>query len=336
MLTLFVVLSMGLLAVFAIGVYKEVSPEWKKYQIEYYEELKSDLESKYNNVIDPGEKERLRMQLEALKEEKIGVKQILLRNREVDRCPTCHIDLNTLANKHPTSKHFPFDIYGCTVCHGGEGRALDEEEAHKGIYATKADMWWRLRDSETIFNFWKQLAILTPPQEIGRQKEKEMLDFREFTITGEKAKYYGTESCLKCHKDLASNHIERWGKTKFKTMEIVKNSIDFIEGDQSYKEQCYRCHTTGYDEDTGNYKEEGVRCEACHGPGEVYYYLMNIGKYREASEIAMIGVDYNVCFNCHTARRHEMRFGVFEKGDYQGDWYWHGYDTINENRQEED
>ena len=29
---------------------------------------------------------------------------------------------------------------------------------------------------------------------------------------------------------------------------------------------CLECHTTGYDTETGNYAEEGVTCEACHGP----------------------------------------------------------------------
>lgn len=79
------------------------------------------------------------------------IKQILLKGSyswskqqngdKVDRCMTCHIDEDKLKAAHPSTKELPFDIYGCTVCHGGIGRALSEEVAHEGMYYHKTSKW---------------------------------------------------------------------------------------------------------------------------------------------------------------------------------------------------
>jgi len=47
--------------------------------------------------------------------------------RVVDRCPTCHLGLEEISAAHPV------DAFGCTVCHGGNGRALDKRVAHEGL-----------------------------------------------------------------------------------------------------------------------------------------------------------------------------------------------------------
>ncbi|MBI4775366.1 MAG: hypothetical protein HY788_14550 [Deltaproteobacteria bacterium] len=45
----------------------------------------------------------------------------------VDRCPTCHIGLEEISSAHPV------EAFGCTICHGGDGRSLDKEAAHAGL-----------------------------------------------------------------------------------------------------------------------------------------------------------------------------------------------------------
>lgn len=102
-------------------------------------------------------------------------------------------------------------------------------------------------------------------------------------------------------------HIDRWKNNKFITLEKVKKAPDFIKGDEDYRRQCYKCHTTGYDEKTGTYVEEGVTCEACHGPGQFYVYFMSTGKVAEAQRLSKLAFSYDVCGRCHMARNHEAR-----------------------------
>ena len=68
----------------------------------------------------------------------IGMKQTWIPERDVvDRCPTCHLSIGVaspivgdrLFAAHPAIPHDPRKL-GCTPCHGGEGRATSQREAH--------------------------------------------------------------------------------------------------------------------------------------------------------------------------------------------------------------
>jgi hypothetical protein len=107
------------------------------------------------------------------------------------------------------------------------------------------------------------------------------------------------------------DHVKRWSNSKFKTFERIQKEPDYIAGDKNYKKLCYKCHTTGYREDKGIYAAEGVGCEACHGPGEVYSYLMQAVReesdVEQGQKLAKISFDFNICGDCHIPKRHEMR-----------------------------
>jgi mono/diheme cytochrome c family protein len=72
----------------------------------------------------------------------IAIRQIWLPNfgNRVDRCTTCHMGeadprmegAPEPFGRHPAVPHAPadFDRFGCTACHGGQGRATDEADAH--------------------------------------------------------------------------------------------------------------------------------------------------------------------------------------------------------------
>lgn len=61
-------------------------------------------------------------------------------DNRVDRCTTCHLgvadeamaDAREPFRRHPATVHTPKDFarFGCTSCHGGEGLATSEEDAH--------------------------------------------------------------------------------------------------------------------------------------------------------------------------------------------------------------
>lgn len=318
---------------------EEFDPKWEKYQKEYYEVQLVKAEKEYEAAASVKEKEVLSKKLASLRRPVYEVKQVLLKGDyswskqqngdKVDRCMTCHIDEEALKHSHPMVKDFPFDIYGCSVCHGGIGRALNEEMAHEGMYYHKRQMIQRMTTADPLFKFWDELAILTP-EETDPNLRIDMGDFKKYFITGEKAIYVGSQKCLKCHTGLTSPHVERWKRIKFKTFEHVKEAPDYIVGSEEYRKKCLKCHTTGYDETTGKYSEEGVTCEGCHGAGEVFSYFMDIGKAMEGQKLAKLGTfgtPYNICGPCHHSRNHEMRLKFFQERGGSDEWFFPQHTT---------
>ncbi len=313
------------------------SPKGIKVQKEYYEEQALKAEKEYEASTTIKEKEMLGKRLEYLKKPAYAIKPIILKGSSVwgygekrdrvDRCMTCHIDEEQLRTSHPAD--FPFDLYGCSVCHGGHGRVLDEELVHEGMYNGRREMQHRLTSAKTLFEFWDELAELALEEEDPSQRTV-MGDFKKYNITGDKAIYVGSQRCIKCHAGLTYPHVERWLRIKFKTLDLVKKAPDYIAGDEEYRKTCLKCHTTGYDETTGEYSEEGVTCEACHGPGEVYAYFMEIGKASEGQKIAKVGTygsSYNVCGPCHHSRGHEMRLEFFQAKGAPEEWFFPQHTT---------
>ena len=327
---LFLLFSIGLLFSTLMWVKDILNPEWKQYQKAYYEQQLKAVEKELQSAKGKDKIEELEEKLAKLQKPKYQIKQILLKGeyswvnqkngQKADRCITCHIDEAKLGESHATVvKDFPFDIYGCTVCHGGIGRALDSEHAHHGIFKHKRQMHQRLDNADAIFEMWEELATLS------LEEGAEWGSFKDRTITGEKAIYMRSGKCLRCHTGLTAPHVERWKRVKFESFNVIKEAPDFIDGDKEYKKLCYECHTTGYNKETGTYSEEGITCEACHGPGEIFAYFMDIGKATEGQKIAKITPAYNVCGGtegCHRSRRHEMRVKFFRENKQHDPYEW--------------
>ena len=292
-----VTISILLLGVSGVWFYKEFNPEWKQHQ-------RAEIQGN-----------------EALRGKRLEIKQILLKgeglwsNQEsgqrVDRCMTCHIDEEKIVKKHPKDLPIPYDVYGCTVCHGGNGRALESEPAHEHMYADRDAMEEGRYSADEFIKMWKRLRVLNPEEEIRLRRES------FFGPTGQYQLYVGNDECVECHIVKHPDHIKRWSNTKFKTFERIQKEPDYQSGDEDYKKQCYKCHTTGYREDKGIYAAKGVGCEACHGPGEVYAYLMagvrEESDVEEGQKLAKTSFDFNICGDCHIPKRHEMRKEYFDK-----------------------
>jgi hypothetical protein len=122
---LFVASCVAILGLLGFSVYKEETPEWAKFQREFYQ-----LQAK--KLDDP--------KMAGLP---LGIKQTWNNDLgRADRCTTCHmgIDKPSFATEpqplkvHPDldgfMKKHPFDKFGCTVCHDGDGRATTVERTH--------------------------------------------------------------------------------------------------------------------------------------------------------------------------------------------------------------
>lgn len=136
-----------------------------------------------------------------------------------------------------------------------------------------------------------------------------------------KYKYIGVEKCAKlCHRgEKKGSQLEIWEETthskSFVTLatpyakKILKSLGD--EGEPQKSEKCLQCHSTGYGLDKSNFDktfkiEEGVTCEACHGPGSVYKSL-SIMKDREKF-LANGGIvpTEKECLKCHNNKAHDV------------------------------
>jgi hypothetical protein len=143
-------------------------------------------------------------------------------------------------------------------------------------------------------------------------------------------KYVGVKKCKICHKqEKYGNQYGKWLETKHskayealaseKAKEIAKEKG--IEDPQK-SEKCLKCHVTAYGvSDDLKEKtltlEEGVSCEACHGPGSEYKKL-NVMKKLTADEIEPASVGLVVpteetCKGCHNEESPTYKSFDFEK-----------------------
>jgi len=118
------VASVLTLAAAAVAIFIDTAPEWAFYQSEFRWILEEEV-----GDLDPA-------QIPS------GVQQVWIPElRKVDRCTTCHLglgwkgleDVEQPWTSHPNPEileHHPIERFGCTSCHGGQGFALTEYDAH--------------------------------------------------------------------------------------------------------------------------------------------------------------------------------------------------------------
>ena len=123
-LTALLVAGVATLGVGVAAILVDAQPEWKYYQSEFRAIVAEQL----------GDVEE--SQLPA------GIQQVWVEALgRVDRCTTCHLgigwkgldDVEAPWSGHPRPElleSHPVERFGCTLCHGGQGYALDEYEAH--------------------------------------------------------------------------------------------------------------------------------------------------------------------------------------------------------------
>lgn len=116
----------GVLA--GLGYYKDEYRPWKTYQRRFIaEEIKRAPTPDLKQIA-------ARTPLQ--------IRQILLPElNRVDRCTTCHLAVEDPSYGgypqplayHPQHDEHPFEKFGCTICHRGQGRATTAEDAHGNV-----------------------------------------------------------------------------------------------------------------------------------------------------------------------------------------------------------
>src|SRR3989338_4263890 len=157
--------------------------EWRKIQREY----KTILLAKAR---DEGEKRIARRY-------SVELRQIVVPDLDTaDRCVSCHVgtdDPRMTGVAEPFACHpGPFlddhdvDKFGCTICHGGQGRATTKEEAH----ANRREVFW-------------ERPILSPTliqSSCGICHDPDHLKNNHAPLLAQGAELFREQGCLGCHK----------------------------------------------------------------------------------------------------------------------------------------
>lgn len=117
------VFSLALVALIGYVFWIQWTPEWSDYQADFKDLIQRRFGSARADLAP------------------VGIQQVWVKDlNRVDRCTTCHLGVEwkgldsapepfrthrkDVLEKHPISK------YGCTICHGGQGYAVDSAAAH--------------------------------------------------------------------------------------------------------------------------------------------------------------------------------------------------------------
>jgi sulfur oxidation c-type cytochrome SoxX len=136
-------ISVIVLALHGFIYYEQLSARWQEHQIQYFQEA---AERSDNAAVRA-----------SLASRKPAIEQVIVRSfgaPRVDRCMTCHIAVDDPRfakadqplRTHPPIPGHKFETFGCTICHDGQGRAVDAEHAHTG----GEDWPWPLLQPELI------------------------------------------------------------------------------------------------------------------------------------------------------------------------------------------
>jgi hypothetical protein len=113
---------------------------------------------------------------------------------------------------------------------------------------------------------------------------------------GQEPTYVGTKKCKVCH----GKQFKSWEQTK------MAKAFDLLKPEEQKKPDCQSCHTTGLGKEGGfkNLEETpamvGVQCEACHGPGSIYFRVMKDKEKRTAG--GLLEQTAAVCEVCHNKK----------------------------------
>jgi hypothetical protein len=133
---------------------------------------------------------------------------------------------------------------------------------------------------------------------------------------GAGSSYIGVSKCKMCHKgEKKGNHFEIWSASDhagayntLATDEAKAVAAKLSVDDPQKDDKCLKCHVTAFGVDasllgTGFKVEDGVQCEACHGPGSQYKSIKVMKALADGTQdAAAVGLtipDEKTCVTCH-------------------------------------
>lgn len=121
--------------------------------------------------------------------------------------------------------------------------------------------------------------------------------------------YVGARKCKVCHLDTFTS----WEKTKH------ARAFSALKDEEIENTGCIACHTTGFGK--GGYGAKsavaslaGVQCEACHGPGSLYFRSSIMRNPELSLEMGLLRPDSTTCVTCHNSESPTFKDFAYEAG----------------------
>ncbi len=151
-----------------------------------------------------------------------------------------------------------------------------------------------------------------------------VLFLMQFATAGDYS-YVGVKKCKTCHKtSKIGNQFGIWQNgVHAKAFEVLKSAkaveVAKAKGiaDATKDPNCLKCHVTGHGATAAATltQEEGISCEACHGPGSAYKKMsvmkdIAAGKVKGA-DFGMVADMEKQCVSCHNEESPTYKKFVF-------------------------
>jgi len=145
--------------------------------------------------------------------------------------------------------------------------------------------------------------------------------------------YIGSKKCGMCHKSAKQGEqLKIWeGSAHAKAYETLKSAeADKIAKEKGFgkaveAKECLTCHVTGYGKDAKMFDksfsmEDGVQCEACHGPGSEYKSMKTMKDHAAAVAAGMTDFKDEAVIEAQCKTCHNDKSPTFKEFDFKKMW----------------
>jgi YVTN family beta-propeller protein len=248
--------------------------------------------------------------------------------QEAVMCLGCHATGAEVEDWERDETFFIEDGVQCEKCHGPGSEYMGAETMRNPEAAMQAGL--RMPTEETCMichhekgshvaihqtpkiDIKKALEQIAHPTPQPREYDEVVLSPGSSEGSGEGPEYIGVQACTACHKGpimgyqfskwRQSNHARAYARLATpKAYEIAQE--EGITGSPQESSKCLSCHTTSGGIEAAAqesyYLDEGVGCEACHGPGSEYQFEAVMIDHQAALAAGLKEVNQDTCMPCH-------------------------------------
>ncbi|MDA0999076.1 MAG: c-type cytochrome [bacterium] len=172
----FALIGLAAALLFFISYWQDYGREWRTYQRQYASELRAFLSGQGEKELPPTEF--------------VYIQTVVEEPTRVDRCQMCHraVDDPRFSKSpqpltsHPKIPPHPFEKFGCTVCHGGQGRATTVADAHGNV------------------PFWEEPLLKKPFTQASCGSCHRGVDLKDAPLVARGRQLYLQSGCIGCHR----------------------------------------------------------------------------------------------------------------------------------------
>lgn len=278
-----------------------------------------------------------------------------------NRCITCHPPpFYTDQMKHDVGTQAHFDTHGefdtpqlnnvyakAPFLHDGRCYSLEEIWTKFNpwdLHGATNDM--KKEQLNDLIEYIKALQPVSPPAVAKPDASDYEMDFpaadsgKTAHSEAPRARFVGNQVCKQCHAEayrtwMGSKHARAFVVLQTGTAMTMMEESQVAAHNPSKAPRCFGCHATAATVPAeyrakGFHIEEGVKCEACHGPGE-QHVTKHVNNENSGEATRMLMPTEQRCLACHKAKpSHE----ALKKKPFNYDEAWkkiaHSTDVVSE------